>query len=225
MRRFGFVGLVNCAVMIVLCWSGGAIAQTTQATRRDLAVKLRELDAAWERARDSEEARARAVPMISQAVSTFFLNRFAETCRSVAQAIFKLEQAGTPSAERQWADALVMRGPRLLDPTQEAAPRWTLHTAYATPRLGRSLQVRWSLLQQDRTVATGVIASPNPPVDFTMPIRGLGQGEYAIQLRVIEGTTVHREWREPLSLVPRAASRLRALEAQLPSFQGRVNDF
>ncbi|MDW8166891.1 MAG: alpha/beta fold hydrolase [Acidobacteriota bacterium] len=58
-----------------------------------------------------------------------------------------------------------------------------------------------------------------------MPIRGLGQGEYAIQLRVIEGTTVHREWREPLSLVPRAASRLRALEAQLPSFQGRVNDF
>ncbi|MCS6804327.1 MAG: alpha/beta fold hydrolase [Acidobacteriota bacterium] len=225
MRHTGFAQSIIRAVVILFCLSSVAVAQTTDATRRDLAVKLIALDAAWERARDSEEARARAVPTITQAVTNFFRNRFAETCSSVAQAIFRLEQEGTPSPERQLADALVIRGPRLLDPTQEAIPRWTLHTAYSTPRARQPLEARWSLLQQDRVVATGVIAPLNVPADFTMPTGGLGQGEYEIELHIVEGATVHRQWREPLSLVPHAAARLRSLEAQLASFQKQVADF
>jgi pimeloyl-ACP methyl ester carboxylesterase len=196
--------------------------QTTRLTRQDLVPRLIEMEQAWEKARSSEQARARAIPWISQGVNAFFSGQFNDLSQSLARAVYALQKSEEPSAEIIYAYGLGIHLPRMIDPNDSEGIVLKTRAYYKLPTDVQPMRFAWEI-RGGGNICSGSRTPAEP--DFNMPVncKNLTEGDYAVRVRISLNSQVIREWQEPVSIIPDARKRIEDLESKITPYASKAD--
>lgn len=212
---------VFCILSLLLTFSGSQ-EQQVRLTRQDLVPRLMELEQAWEKARSSEQARARAVPFINQGVTAFFSGQFSSLSQSLGRAIYALQHSEEPSPEVTYAYGLGIRLPRIIDLNDSDEIVLKTMALYKLPDQVKPLRFAWEIRGGNNICAAShTPASAN--LSLKVGCKNLTEGDYQVRVRIqLQGQLI-REWQEPVSILPDVKSRIEALEAKIAPYAAKVN--
>ncbi len=180
-------------------------------TRADLAVRLREVEACWERYRASESARLRAAQPLSEAVSAFFTNRLDRLAYGFTLACARLRSEGEPTAEMLYAGSVGLRVPPIVS---AGRVRLSFEPFRYYEAQSRPLEALWQVeTRAGRRVKRGRLELPlntSPEVELRLP-----EGDYQIRFELKQARQTLRAWVQPLSAIIDAAGRIERLRAAL----------
>lgn len=183
-------------------------------TRLELGRRMQDLERTW-LATPDQEARARAVPTITQALRHWFAADFFGVNRELVKGEALLRKAEGASAIDLWAGAITITPTeRIFAPPEEGA---SLHfpfrvgTAYAdtSPPEGALIEI------EGLGRARLSLAIDSEMREFSVTPGSDEPGDYEITIRVLHNGKVLRTFRDRLSIIERLDARLAVLRGTL----------
>ncbi|NOT62010.1 MAG: alpha/beta fold hydrolase [Acidobacteria bacterium] len=185
---------------------------SVQADRYELGQRQRAAEAAWD-AQPQPEKRLDAIVHLNRAVKALFSLNLAEAGRSLDEARFTLSEPLTPFA--LWAEsACFVPSTRLLD-AAEAELAFAVRTLYEAKSgiQPRDARLKITVLRDGK--ATGKAQEfplPTLPINSTLSLKGLGEGDYTLRLEFKLNTQTLTVSEQTLSLINRPAARITQLQ-------------
>jgi predicted esterase len=177
----------------------------------DLGQRLVQLEHVWD-AHPDAASRARAVPVLKQAVPQLLTGKTAEAAATLDRGRLLLESA-EPTAAKKWAASLIVHPSlRLLDASSEPLTVG-VGTAYPAGDLPDAVELTVSVTDADGAVRLrGVKSIVNKlPLDVVIPIKGVPEGDHILRTEITVGGKPAATFSIGISTASRLRERLRRL--------------
>ncbi len=202
--------------VLSLLWLVG-VTQSSTISRADLAIRLIETEACWERYRGSEEARLRATQPLSDGITAFFASRFDTLARYLTITCARLRSAEEPSPIVLYAGSIGTRIQRVLDTkafqASSESRKVQVFRYYDAPAEDEPLSLTLTILNGNQPIMLP-LGVWNPEKTW-ISLPPLSEGDYRIRFELSHEDTFLRAWDMPLSIVDRLNERLNALQEAL----------
>jgi len=206
-----------------LLWLAGTTPGATASDQRyQLGKRVQRFESAWEQ-NDSPEVRGRVLAPLQAAVSFFFSGNQAGAGKSLDQALQALD-AGEPSPVRALWHSLNVSLPSPLIPLGNSPIEVRIDRAYKlhdSPDPEGELLI--ALLQDDREVVSATAVWTQFGQVVTVPVAGLPAGDYRLQVRVQQGTSVFELPAQTVSVTADPAGRLARLSDEVAGLSTEAN--
>ncbi len=190
-------------------------------SRLELGRRVQELESTWLATTDTE-ARARAVPAITNAIRRWFAADFVGVARELVIGEAILRQAGGATAIDRWAGALTVTPvDRILtpptDPTQDFSPLIAFRVGAAfddapEPATGAVVEfIGFGKAPLQFPISPGEDAAR----EFSVSLPDSAPGDYEFTVRVIHNDVVLRSFRDRVSIVDRFEARVAEVRGAL----------
>ncbi|MFO0877017.1 MAG: hypothetical protein U0840_06555 [Gemmataceae bacterium] len=211
--------MVTGCLLFVIAGLAGA-----QETRFELGQRLRLLERAIDQ-HGSEEARKRALEPLEQATPTFFRGQLAEAAGLLDRARLLLPSAGPITPEMLWAESLVVRpARRLVDTSGESLVIRVERFYKVSASKPDKTDLRLMLVnRQGKSVVRKEFPLGEPPVEASLSLRDLAEGDYTIRAEVLVAGTMRARSEQTLSVVQKLNDRLAHLRQLMAGHDGKAS--
>jgi len=205
-------------VVALISTALSASAVHAQVNRYETGRRLRLFEVAWANTSDAD-ARRRALTPLELCVAQFLRGKELEAAQSLDAARFALRMADELPAPVRWAESLMLvPAHRVVDAADEklSLELRSFYPVTATMPAGATLMLTVLRVDDPRTTS---VAIDKLPQAVTLPLAGLGEGDFRLRYAIMSGDMQLAEGECAFSLVKDLQARAAALAQATDGFE------
>jgi pimeloyl-ACP methyl ester carboxylesterase len=205
-------------VVTLISMTLSASAVHAQVNRYETGRRLRLFEVAWANTSDAD-ARRRALTPLEQSVTQFLRGRDLEAAQSLDAARFALRMADELPAPVRWAESLMLvPAQRAVDAADEKLTLELRSFYPVTANMPAGATLMLTVLRVDDPRTTSV-AIEKLPQTVTLPLTGLGEGDFRLRYSIMSGDMQLAEGECAFSLIKDLRARTAALAQATDGFE------